>query len=534
MGEASEASVGRLAAGLRSLRSEGVFCDVALSAGAERCLAHRVVLAALSRPLRELLTGGEESESGRPLELKLWNLAITESTVTTLLGRVYGDDGDGSDDGSDNLSDVAQLMTAFELGNTSEAELAVGLQTLQSQGLFCDILVSAGGERIPAHQAVLASACDALKSFMMESLKQLEPGSDEGEVASRSLELELQGVSGEAVRVLLDFLYCRTLPSGDSGVKRFRKLSASEACLRDVRHLASELQLPGLEAQALLWMRSCSSPGLKLKGGCQGRKALLPAEQEDGLCEAQEEPQAAKPSKPSKPVVQRQEEEAPKLPEKKAPMQTLKFNSGCQVPMALADAMESAQATGELSRSDITVLGKLIQLFWERPVWLEAVLVHAMPSVHSDKLKSLLPFVAYQWRDGPWQQAYARLSWDPRQNSEEAKELQVIDFRDPKLKDQGKVEAKSRQEVFFKKAPALRSQLYQMTDIEDDFVKALVGGCEISAECDRRCGFLTQVVMDSVCDRLTIKSQQLREKAARQYSKHEKLPANKRARVGGS
>jgi hypothetical protein len=229
----------------------------------------------------------------------------------------------------------------------------------------------------------------------------------------------------------------------------------------------------------------------------------------------------------------------------------MSFNSKAEVPQPpAAGAMEAADETSEIdSRQDSKFLAKLVQLFWERPAWLEPCLKRAPmlgASVDTEILARLLPFVAYQWKDGPWQNAYARLGWDPREDPEEATLLQVIDFKDRHFRGEGKSKAKDvvegTEDIFFNKAPTLRSQLYQLVDIEDEIVQSLMEeGSDATAKCDRRHGFMNQIIVETINERLQIKSNDMRAKALKRQSaapkrtagRGGKLPASKRARVGG-
>ncbi|OCT65361.1 general transcription factor 3C polypeptide 5 [Xenopus laevis] len=67
------------------------------------------------------------------------------------------------------------------------------------------------------------------------------------------------------------------------------------------------------------------------------------------------------------------------------------------------------------------------QLFSNRPIWSRNA-IKANISVHPDKLKLLLPIVAYYMLTGPWRSLWVRFSYDPRKNPD-AKIYQVLDFR---------------------------------------------------------------------------------------------------------
>ncbi|NXG91556.1 TF3C5 factor, partial [Stercorarius parasiticus] len=66
-------------------------------------------------------------------------------------------------------------------------------------------------------------------------------------------------------------------------------------------------------------------------------------------------------------------------------------------------------------------------LFEVRPVWSRNA-VKANISVHPDKLKRLLPYLAYYMLTGPWRSLWVRFGYDPRKHPE-AKIYQVLDFR---------------------------------------------------------------------------------------------------------
>ncbi|KAG8142021.1 hypothetical protein E2320_006655 [Naja naja] len=70
---------------------------------------------------------------------------------------------------------------------------------------------------------------------------------------------------------------------------------------------------------------------------------------------------------------------------------------------------------------------ELKKLFELRPVWSRNA-VKANISVHPDKLKLLLPYLAYYMLTGPWRSLWVRFGYDPRKHPE-AKIYQVLDFR---------------------------------------------------------------------------------------------------------
>ncbi|XP_024618298.1 general transcription factor 3C polypeptide 5 isoform X1 [Neophocaena asiaeorientalis asiaeorientalis] len=76
---------------------------------------------------------------------------------------------------------------------------------------------------------------------------------------------------------------------------------------------------------------------------------------------------------------------------------------------------------------DHKVEEELRKLFEIRPIWSRNA-VKANISVHPDKLKVLLPFMAYYMITGPWRSLWIRFGYDPRKHPD-AKIYQVLDFR---------------------------------------------------------------------------------------------------------
>lgn len=69
----------------------------------------------------------------------------------------------------------------------------------------------------------------------------------------------------------------------------------------------------------------------------------------------------------------------------------------------------------------------LRKLFDIRPIWSRNA-VKANISIHPDKLKILLPLIAYYMITGPWRSLWIRFGYDPRKHPD-AKVYQVLDFR---------------------------------------------------------------------------------------------------------
>ncbi|MFT7817599.1 general transcription factor 3C polypeptide 5 [Arapaima gigas] len=77
--------------------------------------------------------------------------------------------------------------------------------------------------------------------------------------------------------------------------------------------------------------------------------------------------------------------------------------------------------------SEIKAEEELKKMFERRPIWSRNA-VKANLDIHPEKLKLLLPYLAYYMLTGPWRSLWVRFGYDPRTKSE-AKAYQVLDFR---------------------------------------------------------------------------------------------------------
>jgi len=525
---------------LGALRTEGAFCDIVFAVGSELFFAHQAVLAALSKPLHDHIVAQSKAQGSpapelamppQPLEIHLENTAAHQ--VEALLERAYG----GQTQAKDTGAEAFGLCTA--LGLEGQASTLSGLRSLQAKGVLCDMLLTVGSEHIPVHQVVLAAASSTLKRLIADGAKQLgvDMTVEKGHTPCNTFELELRGIKhAEAGRILVDFLYGRSMSA--------REMS-NEVC-KDVLQLASELRFPTLEAHVLRWSRGCKTKkeqtsgeavavAGKPEGAAEAPEAEVDDDEGDGVEEAAEE--VAEETQEHE--EQEDPEEADAAEAKQGPehaggqgpdvekaetflsMHCLRFNSKLPVPQQpMMGAKEAAEQAGEIyCRQDASFLEKLVRLFWERPVWLEPGLKQApllAKVMDVDRLKRLLPFVAYQWKDGPWQQAFVRRGWDPREEPEESLKLQVVNFKDERFPGKGREIPEAAEDVFFRRAPARRFQLYVLADIEDEFIESLVEGIEAKSECDRRTGFLEAVIHGVILNRLKVKSTELRQKRKQQ------------------
>eukprot|EP00443_Scrippsiella_acuminata_P000446 CAMPEP_0115263428 /NCGR_PEP_ID=MMETSP0270-20121206/49906_1 /TAXON_ID=71861 /ORGANISM="Scrippsiella trochoidea, Strain CCMP3099" /LENGTH=517 /DNA_ID=CAMNT_0002679411 /DNA_START=47 /DNA_END=1601 /DNA_ORIENTATION=- len=459
-----------LLAGLRELQSKGLLCDAVLAgapggkAGAAadetRLPAHQAVLAAASAPLRDFFLDGA------------CNAAAVEKA---------------SDD---------PLLAAISGGAADAESVCAGLRQLRVKNQLCDVVVLAGGRRFGAHQAVLAAASAPLRRYIVDKLRELtsqvdSKGGLQGMpgLAAQPLELDLQSISSpEALDLALRHIY---------GEAAGPTKQPAEAVAQDLRQLASSLELPRLKAFAV----GGQADDEPEKEEDQEEEPELPTTAtQEGAAEEDTPP----PSQAEKPITD--------LERALYAMRSCRFASTGDVPEAPTIDEEPAD------KADAKILAKLREAFFERPAWLDQALLKRLPgSTDEAQLLRLLPYVAYQWQDGPWSKAYSRYGWDPREEeeAEEAKTLQVLQFRDPHFrKNDAEAADTGPADCSFRKPPTQKTQLYQLVDIQDDYITSLIDEAELLDCVDKKSGWLPQFVLEVAGDRLKVKSQQLREKIA--------------------
>lgn len=94
------------------------------------------------------------------------------------------------------------------------------------------------------------------------------------------------------------------------------------------------------------------------------------------------------------------------------------------------ECLEAAKVSWErvcVKESDKRIEQEVRELFERRPIWSRNA-VKANVDTHPDKLKLLLPLLAYYMVTGPWRSLWVRLGYDPRKTPE-SKQYQMLDFR---------------------------------------------------------------------------------------------------------
>merc|ERR1719414_269067 len=125
-----------------------------------------------------------------------------------------------------------------------------GLRELLDRSELCDIVLVAGGQSLPAHQAVLA----AVSSTFHECLVQLGPGEGSSSAgmtgaAPEPLVLRLEDVSHpEAVEAMLSCIY------GPRAGASAEYNPGSDQVNRDVLRLAQRFQIARLQDDASQWL----------------------------------------------------------------------------------------------------------------------------------------------------------------------------------------------------------------------------------------------------------------------------------------
>mmetsp|Transcript_60038 Transcript_60038/g.128851 ORF Transcript_60038/g.128851 Transcript_60038/m.128851 type:complete len:634 (-) Transcript_60038:82-1983(-) len=554
----------------------------------------------------------------RPLELRLEGAVHAES-LKSVLDHIYGEAPDPASPAPtpEATAELGQLAAALQLPGLQSSggadasaaggeAIASGLRALQAEGLFCDVVLVAAGApdtgstRALAHSAVLAAASAQLRRCIIEGLEQelpaVEAGEEAPEAASDPFELELQVNHPEALHAMLAEVYGEdpTLDEGAVAVnldvvrlalafelphlqKRAERCLAQGASAANSAELMADCEKLGLVAlkKEIAARFPVTSPPLPLVPSlAEGRPRSL----QDIFDRARASPPAAAAKKPAAssaaspgnspgPSARPSAEEAlagDEGADETEELDVVKFYRAMacisvadkKVPAVAPPAAE--ELSGQLNARQEKLMARLHDLFDRRPIWLEGPLKNELSADPANDILRLLPSVAYQWKDGPWANAYARIGWDPRGHSKEAMELQVIPYRDPYFSSQGggakaakEVDGGKAVDCSFRRPPTKKTVHYQLLDIEDDFVNSFVAGADPLKKFDKKTGWVDQFILDCIKDRLDAKSQEMREKeaaraaaaaarakagkgkAARLHSGSGGTPMKKKARIGG-
>ncbi|KAF7458346.1 RNA polymerase III transcription factor (TF)IIIC subunit [Cryptosporidium felis] len=172
---------------------------------------------------------------------------------------------------------------------------------------------------------------------------------------------------------------------------------------------------------------------------------------------------------------------------------------------------------------DKQALNTLKGLFDEQPLWLRPVIESKISSeISSWKKKLLFTQVCYNISDGPWRACLCRLGYDPRKDPK-SRFYQTLDFRDPYLRKvlrekrigiSNKAEddfGETSLDWQFKVPPKRGSQLYQLSNIDDNHIKKLLTDAVPLESCTRESGWFNKSVIDQVREILSLKCEQMRQ-----------------------
>ncbi|XP_012153767.2 general transcription factor IIIC subunit l(2)37Cd isoform X2 [Megachile rotundata] len=109
---------------------------------------------------------------------------------------------------------------------------------------------------------------------------------------------------------------------------------------------------------------------------------------------------------------------------RKAGFSNFIYFSTPEVPTKPPAGIETAMKVKFVRNADFE---QMRQIFEERPIWSKNALMY-ITKFSSDRLKILLPSVAYYFMTGPWKIMWVRLGYDPRKDSS-ARKYQTLDYR---------------------------------------------------------------------------------------------------------
>jgi RNA polymerase III transcription factor (TF)IIIC subunit HTH domain len=171
------------------------------------------------------------------------------------------------------------------------------------------------------------------------------------------------------------------------------------------------------------------------------------------------------------------------------------------------------------------IITRLIELFNERPIWQKSAIDEQLANDAVQipcppwKVVEAIRMVSFHAVDGPWRNTHIKFGYDPR-DYPESRIWQSIDFRDPFLRDQiGRDEQQQQQpseataqllDCHFRVPPVNRSQMYQLCDIEDSVVQAMLRALQPQSECSSKSGWFSESDLEKFRNQLKVRSELLR------------------------
>jgi len=236
--------------GLRHLREQRLFCDLALVAEGESFFGHQVLLAAASPVFRTCFLGGGVvplrpagtllPKPPAAMELQLGS-SQRAAALRAMLDRCYsGGSQVASTPGTEGLDVFC-----------GAGDVVASMQKLRASGDLCDLLLSAGGQNFIAHQCALAAVSPVFRDYALDQTEALLADLGDGFVDAtegaelvavvQPMELDLPAIKhGDAIGIMLDAVY------GMLDKHSWAKSFANGHILTDVINVSNAFELPWL------------------------------------------------------------------------------------------------------------------------------------------------------------------------------------------------------------------------------------------------------------------------------------------------
>ncbi|KAI0721934.1 RNA polymerase III transcription factor IIIC subunit-domain-containing protein [Cerioporus squamosus] len=182
----------------------------------------------------------------------------------------------------------------------------------------------------------------------------------------------------------------------------------------------------------------------------------------------------------------------------------------------------SATVEEQRDQADKKIMGRLEELFQERPIWTRAAIFNQFQPLEVRDIinsKYLLPLVSYVFEDGPWRDTYVRLGYDPRQDPE-ARFYQRLYFRNlnhpivrpsvvTRRQEQRNESAQARfsgmderrSHIFDGETVTSETAAFQLCDITDPMLKEMVEADDedsLRDTCNERDGWYTTHALERI------------------------------------
>ena len=159
---------------------------------------------------------------------------------------------------------------------------------------------------------------------------------------------------------------------------------------------------------------------------------------------------------------------------------------------------------------------RILALFETRPIWqksaLDEQLFDLVDEIPAWKQVEAIRMISFHAVDGPWRNTHIRFGYDPRRHPE-ARRWQSIDFRDPFLRDSQTnivTQKGGLLDCHFRVAPVNRSQMFQLCDVEDSVVQAMLRMLPAASTCNEKSGWFEETDLEKFRNQLKVRSELLR------------------------